>query len=85
MNYENIKSIEYCCNCTNISSEHWEELMAGAKKANKLKINNLIKKFSPDFYYKLSLNLPNPFDYYKTKTHLILVHSQIEYFFKFNN
>lgn len=59
--------------------------MAGAKKANKLKINNLIKKFLPEFYSQLSLNLPNPYNYFRTKTHLILVHSGIEYFFKFNN
>lgn len=85
MNYKNIKSIEYHCNCTNISSDYWHELMAGAKKANKKEINNLIKKFLPRFYYELTLNLTNPFNYYKTKKHLILVHSSIEYFFEYNN
>lgn len=85
MNYKNIKSIEYCCNCTDTSIEDWNKLMKGAKKANKLEINNLIKKFLPEFYFELALNLTNPFNYYRTKTHLILAHSGIEYFFEFNN
>lgn len=75
--------LTFDCNCTSISSFEWDKLMKGATKANKKKIqkiladNNLWNK--KDFKYR------NPYQSYKTKTHLIYVHSSIEYFFKINS
>lgn len=57
--------------------------MKGAKRTNKQKLNNLIKKELPKLYHDLALNFYNPYNYYKTKTHFILIHSSIEYFIKF--
>lgn len=72
--------LQYETNCTEISITRWNQLMKGARRANKKKLNSLVKKELPDLYEALSLNLYNPYDYYQTKTHYILVHSTIEYF-----
>ena len=58
--------------------------MKGAVRANKAIINNLVKEHYEDIYIALGLHYYNPYNYYRTATHLILVHSSIEYFFKVN-
>jgi len=68
------------CRCSDISFNQWERLMTGAKRADKRKLNALIKRELPELYDSLFLNLYNPYNYYKTETHWILVHSGIEYF-----
>lgn len=77
-----VKNIQYetCCTCIDINT--WEELMNGAARANKREINRLVKKYEPAFYDMLALNFYNPYTYYRTETHFIVVHSAIEYFFK---
>lgn len=54
--------------------------MYGARRADKRVINRLVKMHMPDLYYALRLDLRNPYAYFKTSDHLILVHSGIEYF-----
>ena len=54
--------------------------MAGATRANHRQIDRLVRRHLPDLYEGLSLNLRNPYHYFKTRRHLILVHSAIEYF-----
>ena len=84
MNYKSITSLELECTCVNCGGQdQWDKLMEGAVKANKKAINRLVKDFLPDLYHTLDLDYPNPYDYYRTETHLILVHSMIEYFLKF--
>jgi hypothetical protein len=68
------------CTCADISLTKWERLMTGAKRMDKRKLNRLVKKELPELYEDLALNLYNPYEYYKTPTHYILVHSGIEYF-----
>jgi len=58
--------------------------MEGHTRANKEQINRLIKLHLPDLYDELYLNLYNPYFYHKTKNHLIMVHSGIEYFIRYN-
>lgn len=85
MDYDSITSLELECSCVTCGgSDKWEELMEGAVKANKKKINNLVKKFLPGLYKDLGLDFFNPYDYYRTNKHLILVHSAIEYFISFS-
>jgi len=79
----NVSQLELECSCVNISARQWNILMENATKANKRAINKLVKKHIPDLYQYLSLHLRNPYNYYKTKNHLILVHSSIEYFIKY--
>ena len=77
-----LNCVEY--NCTTISARKVEALMENSTVANKRVINSLVKEYLPDLYYDLGLNFYNPYTYYKTKRHLILVHSGIEYFISYS-
>ena len=66
--------------CSGISLAQWNRWMAGATRANHRQIDRLVRRHLPDLYAGLSLNLRNPYHYFKTRRHLILVHSAIEYF-----
>lgn len=68
------------CTCADINIGEWNRLMKGARRTDKKKLNALVKKEMPELYNALSLNLYNPYHYYQTKTHFVLVHSAIEYF-----
>lgn len=70
------------CTCADINQTKWEKLMEGATRADKRKLNALIKKKMPELYGALALNLYNPYHYYKTAKHWVLIHSAIEYFIK---
>ena len=67
-------------NCTNINMAQWERWMAGATRADHRQIDRLVRRHLSDVYEGLSLNLRNPYHYYKTGRHLILVHSAVEFF-----
>ena len=74
--------ITYETNCTETSQSEWNKLMHGAKRTDKKKLNKLVKNQLPELYEDLALKYYNPYNYYKTKTHYILVHSGIEYFLR---
>jgi hypothetical protein len=88
--YDGIRFLTYETNCIDITIDKWDMLMNGATRADKDKVNSLVRKHCPEIANSLMLNEVslkklrwwNPYDYFKTKTHLILVHSSIEYFFK---
>ena len=80
-----VDSLTLECTCEDIRIYKWESLMENHTRANHRIIDKLVKKHLPDLYYDIGLNFPNPYYYHKTKTHLILVHSSIEYFLKFTN
>ncbi len=80
----NINSLQLVATCTNIDCTQWDAYMKGATKANHGIIDQLVKIHLPDLYYELDLDLYNPYNYFKTTTHLILVHSCIEYFLEYN-
>lgn len=71
--------VSFECSCENISIHQWNSLMNEAKRANKKIINKVVK----DFFKDWDLN-KNPYNYYRTKTHIIVIHSAIEYFFSIN-
>ncbi len=71
--------------CAGISLTQWEKLMKGHKRANKNRIDKLVKEHLPELYHSLALNLYNPYFYHKTAKHLILVHSGIEYFLRYDS
>lgn len=83
MNYKSIKSLYLECCCSDISLREWGRLMIGSKQANKKEVDKLVKLYLPKLYSQLALNHYNPYIYYRTKTHLILIHSGIEYFLRF--
>lgn len=72
------------CTCVDISQTKWDKLMNGAKKANGAKARQMIKKQLPELYENLALQFYNPYESQtqRTETHLIYVHSGIEYFLK---
>uniref|UniRef100_A0A6M3LQJ4 Uncharacterized protein n=1 Tax=viral metagenome TaxID=1070528 RepID=A0A6M3LQJ4_9ZZZZ len=72
------------CTCADITIQKWENLMSNKKRFSYKKLCRLIKKNLSELYYAINLNFPNPYkeDTFETKTHYILTHSAIEYFFK---
>ncbi len=80
---DKVKSLEYIGNCITLPIRFLEQLEDEATRANKKTINKLVKEHLPDLHYNLALNSYNPYNYYKTKDYLILVHSSIEYVIKY--
>ncbi len=70
--------------CSGINLAQWNRWMDGATRADHRRIDGLVRKHLPDLYESLSLNLRNPYHYFKTRTHLILVHSAMEYFLAYS-
>lgn len=66
--------------CSGINLAQWNRWMDGATRADHRRIDGLVKQHLPGLYRDLALNLRNPYHYYKTRRHLILVHSAMEYF-----
>jgi hypothetical protein len=90
--YNSINSL-YCeYDCCSITLTKWDKLMEGAIRANKYIINRLLKEFCPEHFVSFGFDIKplkdlgwfNPYNYYRTKTHIIVVHSGIEYFYKIN-
>ena len=90
--YDSIHTLTYKYDCTEIPAWKWDELMENAKRGNVRKINLLVKRLVPELFASLGLNEKpikdlgwyNPYPYYKTSKHIIIVHSSIEYFLKIN-
>lgn len=78
-----IKTLIYEGNYTCMSPSNINYLMNGATPANKKVIDKLVKEHLPNLFDDLALQYYNPYKYYKTKTHFILVHSSIEYFLRY--
>lgn len=78
-----VSYLEYDTDCIAISNWKWNDLMEGATIANKQVIDKLVKRHLPNLHDSLALDLYNPYKYYKTEKHLVLVHSGIEYFLKY--
>ena len=66
--------------CCGINLAQWNRWMDGATRADHRLVNSLVRRYLPDLYEDLRLDLRNPYHYFKTRRHLILVHSAIEYF-----
>lgn len=73
--------IELECTCVGITQYRWDELMKGATRANKRVVHKLVRD-NTNGEFKPFIELYNPYDYFKTKTHIIFVHSGIEHFFR---
>jgi hypothetical protein len=78
-----VSSLSLECTCVDITITKHDTLMLNRSKANKRIVNQLVKTHLRWLYDSLSLDFYNPYNYYKTKTHLILVHSEIDYFLRF--
>ena len=76
--------VEYEANCTCLSQREWNRLMRGAVRADKRRVEQVIRKHCPELANDLALGFYNPYNAYRTDTHLIYVHLSIEYFLKIN-
>jgi hypothetical protein len=85
MNYKKIKLTGLSCSCVGITQRKWDFLMEDSVKANGREIRRLIKRDLPELYCELGLKYYNPYESScrRTKTHMIYVHSAIEYFIHF--
>jgi len=90
--YDSISSLTLECTCEGIGINKWDKLMKNSVRADKYKIHKLLKVLCPENFNVLGFDLKplkelgwfNPYNYYKTRDHIIVVHSSIEYFFKIN-
>lgn len=80
---DDVSSIYLEATCVGIGERQWNKFMKKASIADVRKINRIIKKHLPSDYESLALWAINPYRYYKTEKHLILVHSNIEYFYRY--
>jgi hypothetical protein len=80
--------VTYECNCTDLTSHYkWEALMKGHKRADRKQVIKIARAVGiiahPDDYTREMKNpYYNPYNHFKTDTHLIYVHSGIEYFIR---
>ena len=79
--YNDIKGLTFECDCTQINIREWDRLMEGHKRANRTELKNILKRLGmrnliSKFY------TGNPYNFYKTDTHIIFVWSAIEFFYK---
>ena len=81
--YERAKrnGIELECTCVGIRQSDWDKLMEGATRANKRVVDKLVRD-NTNGEFATFLDFWNPYDHFKTETHIIFVHSGIEHFFR---
>lgn len=76
------------CDCTTISCWKWDKLMKGHTKADRRKVINIALMAGviteEDAKKEMKFSYYNPYTHYKTKTHIVYVHSCIEHFIKVN-
>ena len=80
--YNSITSIYLETTCISTSIPEWEQLMEGAVRACKKTVHKILLKhrcLTPE-----DVKYYNPYDYYRTDTHIIYIHSSIEYFYRIN-
>ena len=84
--YNNIDTLTYDGNCT--EGSRVPNMIDRSVRVNYNIIKSLIKKYCPEIYNSLALNLYNPWSNctYRTKdnSHIIITHLQINYAFKIN-
>lgn len=88
--YERAKryGVYFEASCVGISPWKWDQLMKGHTRANKKEVVKLALEAGviDEKQAKNELSKPwyNPYNMFKTKTHVVYVHSGIEYFIKIN-
>ena len=80
--YNSITSVYLETTCVSTSIPEWDALMEGAVRACKATVHRILVKnrcLTPE-----DVRYYNPYDYYRTDTHIIYVHSGIEHFYRIN-
>ena len=83
-----INGCTFECTCVGIGQYKWDQLMKGHTRADKKKVVRIAMQAGviDKQQAKEELRKPyfNPYNHYKTKTHIIYCHSGIEHFIKVN-
>ena len=78
--------VSFECSCVGIGINKWDSLMEGATRADRKKVVKiaLLAGVIDEAQAQIEIKKPyyNPYNHYKTKTHIIYVHSAIEHFIK---
>lgn len=88
--YERAKryGVQFVDTCVGCGIYKWEEYMAGHTRANRKEVVRIALQAEviDEEQAKQELRKPwfNPYNHFKTKTHIIYVHSGIEHFIKVN-
>ncbi len=79
---------EFYATCVDVSRDEWDELMKGARPANKNRVIRVALQAGviDEEQARTERKYPyyNPYTHYVTRTHIIYVHSCIEHFIKVN-
>mgnify|MGYP001099698838 CR=1 FL=1 len=77
------------CTCVGITENEWDKLMKGHCKADRKKVVRiaLMAGIIDEEQAKNEIKNPyyNHYNHFRTKTHIIYVHSMIEHFIKVND
>lgn len=71
-----------CVSCG--SQDKWDQYMEGATRADRKKVLRIAIKAGIADPVELSRPYYNPYNHYKTKTHIVYVNSAIEHFLRVN-
>lgn len=90
MNSQNIyqrainNGCRFVCSCVGIGQEKWDELMKGARHADRKKVVRIALQAGiiDEEQAKEEIKRPyyNPYEHFVTRTHIVYVHSAIEHF-----
>ncbi len=76
------------CTCVGIGQYEWDRLMKGHTRANRKEVVKIALKAGviDEWQAKMELKKPyfNPYNHFKTKTHIVYVNSAIEHFILVN-
>ena len=81
-----INGVSFECTCVGISKYEWDRLMKNHKRADRKKVVKiaLMAGVIDEEQAKEEIKRPyyNPYNHFKTDSHIIYVHSAIEHFIK---
>ncbi len=79
---------EFIATCVSISKSEWDQLMKGARRANRKEVVKIALQAGAinEWQAKKELKNPwfNPYHHFRTETHIIYTHSGIEHFILVN-
>ncbi len=78
--------VQFECSCVDIGMLKWEQLMKGHTRANRREVVKIALEAGVIDKEQAAMELRNPwynpYNHFKTKTHIIYVNSSIEHFIK---
>lgn len=83
-----LKGCNFVATCVGIGQYQWDKYMKGHTRANRKEVVNIALQAGviDEYQARQELKKPwfNPYNHFKTKTHIIYVNSGIEHFIEVN-